>query len=162
MIHCDLCFMIQVVCKQNGPNLEYRHARFKDGYYALCSVSWEKRQRERSGHEEHRWWMEGGGARSLAGAGQVINCEITRPRLPGTSSVQTYLWRAETRNKSYSTGNAGNAQQGCFCRAIAFCFASVFSKIKAKKNLVLKEARYQWWCTGQKFVTNKSSDLLGY
>ena len=162
------CFMIQVVCKQNGPNLEYRHARLKDGYYALCSVSWEQRpdnrlQRERSGHEEHRWWMEDGGgrARSLAGAGQVINCEIT-PHWAG--SVQTDLWRGQTRNKSYTTGNAGNTQQGCFCRVLKFCFASVFSKIKAKKNLFSKRlvTTGERWCTGQKFVPNKSSDLLGY
>ena len=162
------CFMIQVVCKQNGPNLEYRHARLKDGYYALCSVSWEQRpdnrlQRERSGHEEHRWWMEDGGgrARSLAGAGQVINCEIT-PHWAG--SVQTDLWPGQTRNKSYTTGNAGNTQQGCFCPARKFCFASVFSKIKAKKNFFSKRlvTTGERWCTGQKFVLNKSSDLLGY
>lgn len=148
------CFMIQVVCKQNGPNLEYRHARFKDGYYAIWSVSWEPRQRERSGHEEHRWWMEGGrlGARSLAGAGQVINCEITRPRLPGASSVQTDLWWAETRNKSYSTGNAGN--KDVFVVLLSFVLHLFFLKSR-KEEFVFKEACYQWWCTGQKFVRTK-------
>ena len=154
------CFMIQVVCKQNGPNLEYRHARFKDGYYAIWSVSWEPRQRERSGHEEHRWWMEGGGlgARSLAGAGQVINCEITRPRLPGASSVQTDLWWADKKQILFH-GQCG--EQGCFCRAFVFCFASVFSKIKERRICFQRGLLpvVMYWT---KVCTNKSSDLLGY
>ena len=132
--HSDLCFMIQVVCKQNGPNLEYRHARLKDGYYALCSVSWEQRPDNRV-QPERTWELmmdeDRGRGGSLAVSGQVINCEITQER---TSELCPNWFIAQSDKKQIldQAANAGKTQQAAFCRA------SVFSKIKAGKNVFSK------------------------
>ena len=75
--------------------------------------------------------MEGGGARSLAGAGQVINCEITRPRLSGASSVQTDLWQLRQETNPIPRVMRGILNKDVFVVSQPF-FASVFSKIKAK------------------------------
>ena len=61
--------------------------------------------------------------------------------------------------------NAGKTQQAAFCRGLVFCWSSVFSKIKARKNVFpesFNTPSIVMMYTGQKFVLNKSSDLLGY
>ena len=52
--------MIHVVCKQNEPHLEYRHASLEDGYYPSFSISWEEILLRRSMINDQR--MVRGGA----------------------------------------------------------------------------------------------------
>lgn len=66
-----------------------------------------------------------------------------------------------SRDKKQILFHGQCGEQGCFCRAFVFCFASVFSKIKERRICFQRGLLpvVMYWT---KVCTNKSSDLLGY
>ena len=69
---------------------------------------------------------------SLPGAGQVINCEITQERQATELCPNWFIASSDKKQILDQAANAGKTQQAAFCRG------SVFSKIKARKNVFSK------------------------